>query len=68
MANRSPCFRKLLACGLDQGIVATYEVSQDALFNALDVSILLSGQLRRQDQMVEDRLEQNHVASVAQGG
>jgi hypothetical protein len=60
MANRSPHSRKLLGCELAEGIAGTYEAGQDVLFDALDISILLSRQLGRQDQMVEDRLKQGH--------
>lgn len=60
MANRSPRSRKLLGCELAEGIAGTYEASQDVLFDALDVSVLLSRQLGRQDQMVEDRVKQGH--------
>jgi hypothetical protein len=60
MANRSPSSRKLLGCEPAEGIAGTYEASQDVLFDALDVSVPLSWQLGRQDQMVEDRLKQGH--------
>ena len=60
MANRSPRSRKLLACELAEAIAGTYEASQDVLFDDLNISILLSRQLGRQDQMVEDRLKQGH--------
>ena len=60
MANRSPRFRKFLACKLAQGIAGTYKASKDAVLNALSVCIQVSRKLGRHDQMVEDRLEEGH--------